>query len=179
MRSIENNTSDKFIANHFVIMNDLLYYIESPDNRAHLRLYIPEHLTQLVLNIFHDKNGHPGTRRLYNTIRTKYYWPNLYKHALKKVDSCLMCKQRNITQKRVPIADRDIPLGPNIVVQVDYIGPLSVTYSGNRYICSLGRVRFGVFLSNPLVWLISIWNRPFWTWWWHLFLARTSHLLRF
>ena len=135
MRSIETNASDKFVANHFVIMNDLLYYIESPDNRAHLRLYIPEHLTQLVLKIYHD-NGHPATRRLYNTIRTKYYWPNLYKHALKKVESCVICKQRNINQKRVPIADRDIPLGPNIVTQVDYIGPLTVTYSGNRYICS-------------------------------------------
>lgn len=136
VKRLRDNKADKQTSQHFVVLNDTLYYIESPDDKAILRLYIPKHLVSMVLTAYHEELGHFGILKTYHAIKTKYYWPKLYKDVLKKVDSCVTCKQRNLTQKQVPIHERDIPVMPNSIVQCDLQGPFPVSLAGNKYLCT-------------------------------------------
>ncbi|XP_053405133.1 uncharacterized protein LOC128558890 [Mercenaria mercenaria] len=62
----------------YLEVDNVLYYISNPDEEPVMRLYVPSHLKSLVITEYHN-NGHPGTQRMFATIKTKYYWPNMFK----------------------------------------------------------------------------------------------------
>ena len=45
---------NKKVQNKFILIDNIVYYISSPDNEATLRLYIPKHLKEAVVKEFHD-----------------------------------------------------------------------------------------------------------------------------
>ena len=120
----------------FLVIEDVLYYISDPDNEPVLRLYIPEHLQALVIEQYHDQNGHMGIDKTYDNIRRKYYWPNLYKHLYKYISTCVTCQRRNLQKVKSPLQDTEIPPYPFAKVSVDLSGPYPTTLSGNKYIVS-------------------------------------------
>ena len=62
-----------------LILDDILYYLSKSDSDPIIRLYNLSHLKQLVIEQYHDKNGHMGIAKTYNSIKGKYYWPYMYK----------------------------------------------------------------------------------------------------
>ena len=62
----------------YLVENDIIYYLSDPHDNPTLRLFVPEHLRQIIVKQYHDENGHMGVQKSYDTIRQKHYWPDLF-----------------------------------------------------------------------------------------------------
>ncbi|KAK3103802.1 hypothetical protein FSP39_022015 [Pinctada imbricata] len=78
--------------------------------------------------------GHCGDGKLYSNIKSRYYWPNLFKNANEYVSNCVTCKTRNLKAIKPPTELTDIPPYPFAKVGLDLPGPYLTSISGNRYI---------------------------------------------
>ena len=67
------------IRNQFLVIENLVYFISDPNGEPITRLYIPEHLVSILMTSYHDKAGHMGVDKVYDTMKIKYYFPNMYK----------------------------------------------------------------------------------------------------
>jgi len=56
------------------------------------QLVVPRSLREQVLKAYHDQNSHVGTDKLYSTIQTKFYWPNMYADTHLWTKSCFACQ---------------------------------------------------------------------------------------
>ena len=120
----------------FIIIEGLVYYISEVGEEPCLRLWVPKVFQKDVLEQYHDSNGHMGVDKVYDTIRTKYYWVNLYKEITEHVASCLTCKLRSGKNCPPPIRGMEVPAYPFAKVSMDISGPYPITLSGNKYILS-------------------------------------------
>lgn len=113
---------------------------------------------QLILTnpprVIHDKNeqkeiveklhthpvlgGHCGIKRLYNKIRTRYYWAKMKKtvsDCVKNCNDCMLNKVR--TKTKEPMAITDTPQRAFDVVVIDTVGPIRGSNNGNVYILTM------------------------------------------
>lgn len=81
-----------------------------------------------------DDNGHMGIDKTFDSIRQKYYWPNLYKQLYEYVSSCVTCRARSMKKIKTPLQDTDIPPYPFAKIGLDLSGPYPTSLSGNKYI---------------------------------------------
>ena len=140
---LQKGNNNPTVHRRFMLQEGILYYISQVDDDPVLRLYVPKHLKDRVINAYHHKNGHFGARKTFYTIKQKYYWPNLYKDLECAIDACTTCKERNLKQKNTPIQTTSSPPFPMAVVQLDLSGPFKKTLSGNEYIASFTCVYSG------------------------------------
>ena len=75
---LKNGDPTQTVKRRYVIENDVLYYLSDPNENPTLRLFVPEHHRQMVVRQYHDDNGHMGVQKTYESIRQKYFWPNLF-----------------------------------------------------------------------------------------------------
>ena len=87
-----------------------------------------------VIRQYHDLNGHIGTERCFYTIKSKYFWPNLFKDLQAYINNCIPCQTRNGRQIRAPLQETDIPPFPFSRVSLDVSGPYPESLSGNKYV---------------------------------------------
>ena len=118
---------------HYLIVDKLLYYISNTDYDPCLRLYVPKHLKRLVIGQYHDRNGHMGVQKTFDSIRRKCFWPNLFKDLNEYVRSCVICQTRSLQKVRQPLQETDIPPYPMAKVSLDLSGPYPTSLSGNKY----------------------------------------------
>jgi hypothetical protein len=102
----------------FELKNDLLY----KDNK----LYIPnnETLKLKILHYYHDgkMGGHTSWNKLFNALRTRYWWPKSAKNCKFYVQSCDQC-QRNKYGTKMPygkINSLKMPQTPWEMLQIDF-----------------------------------------------------------
>ena len=114
-------------------MEDILYFISDVDGSPKLRLYLPEHLVDVMIRGYHD-NSHLGIDKVYDSMKRKYYCPNMYKRVSEYTSKCITCQERNKKFMKPPMGEMDIPLFPFSKVAVDFVGPLPRTLSNNAYI---------------------------------------------
>ena len=103
-------------------------------------LYIPEveALRMEILKKHHDDPlaGHLATKKTYNTLRHKYFWPNMYKQVDAYCTSCLICQgARVIRGKQLgQLQPLPIPTKAWDVFSMDFITglPESVAYGGKQ-----------------------------------------------
>ena len=124
-----NKSQDKSL----IIMEDILYFISDVDGSPKLRLYLPEHLVDVMIGGYHD-NSHLGIDKVYDSMKRKYYCPNMYKRVSEYTSKCITCQERNKKFMKPPMGEMDIPLFPFSKVAVDFVGPLPRTLSNNAYI---------------------------------------------
>ena len=89
----------------YIILDNILYYLSKSDSDPIIRLYIPSHLKQLVTEQYHDKNGHMDFEKTYDSIRGKYYRPNMKKVLYQHVNSCVICQRRNLRKVKPPLQE--------------------------------------------------------------------------
>ena len=119
---------------HLLVVENLVYYISNVEDDPYLRLYIPKHLRNLVVRQYHDLNGHMGVQKTFDSIRRKYYWPNLFKELNDFVSACVVCQTRCLQKVRQPLQETDIPPYPMAKISLDLSGPYPTSMSGNKYI---------------------------------------------
>ena len=122
-KHLEENTGTNTIQNNHIHLDNIVYYLSNADADPVLRLYIPSHLRKYVIRQYHDLNGHIGTERCFYTIKSKYFWPNLFKDLHAYINNYIPCQTRNARQIRAPLQETDIPPFPFSRVSLDVSGP--------------------------------------------------------
>ena len=82
---IQNNNTSEHVRKHFVMLEDILYYISENDCISPLRIVIPEQLKSTVITHLHDLQGHLRIQKTYQLINQIYYW------SLKGIASSTTC----------------------------------------------------------------------------------------
>ena len=88
-----------------------------------------------VLYMVHNDptSGHFGTEIMFNKIRTRYYWPQMYENIREYVKNCDSCQRRGKPQTHQLL--HPIPVhSPFYQIGIDFVGPLPKTSNGNKYI---------------------------------------------
>ena len=148
-RKLEKGTAEKTIYARYMILDEILYYISQVDDEPRLRVFIPSHLQQQLIKEFHE-NGHFSTGKVFAAIKTKYYWPHLFKQIDEYVGNCVTCKMTNMRGDKAPLTQPGIPPYPMAVVAIDLSGPYRKTLSGNVYIASFVCVLTGYCNAWPI-----------------------------
>ena len=133
---IRSGDAQKNMQEKYMIIEDVLYYISNPDNDVTLRLVVPEHMQNAVTHQYHDKNGHMGIDKTYDSLRQKYFWSNMYKDLYEYISKCVTCQERSARSVKPPVQETDIPLYQFAKIGLDLSGPYPQTLSGNKYIIS-------------------------------------------
>ena len=97
---LQNDTPNS-VAKHHLVLQDLVYYISSPDDQPTLRLYVPQHIKDKVLLQFHDHNGCMGIDKTFDIMRSKYYWQNMYKEVTEYISKCITCSKRTLRAQKL------------------------------------------------------------------------------
>ena len=74
-----------------------------------IQLNIPEHLRQEIIEQYYDNNGHMGIDKTHDAIKTKYYWPDMYKNLYQCITSWVTCQTRNLRKVKPPQQETDTP----------------------------------------------------------------------
>lgn len=92
------------------------------------QLCVPKVLREKLMIAYHDDQCHIGQERLYNSLKTKYWFPMMYTSVLAYVRACEICQRTKSSQhkKRAPLKPLEVvePFGR---IHLDFIGPLPVT----------------------------------------------------
>ncbi|MCG8033371.1 MAG: DDE-type integrase/transposase/recombinase [Candidatus Thiodiazotropha taylori] len=131
---LQQDKLSKSVQKRHIVMDNVLYYISNADSDPVLRLYIPEHLQDSVIKQYHDWNGHMGLDKTYDTMKQKYYWPNMYKDIYTYVGRCVTCQARSLQKVKAPLQETDIPPYAFAKIGLDVSGPYPTSLSGNKYI---------------------------------------------
>ena len=120
--------------NDFALYNGILYHIANPvkyDPETRLQLVIPTDLREGTLIEMHDNFSHMGIDKTHHLLRSKYYWPGMYKDVVQHLDECDKCRVRKIREQRAPMQEAYIPQYPFECVGIDTVGPLPESEYGN------------------------------------------------
>ena len=100
-------------------------------NQDDWKIYIPQLLIQDVIQWYHLILGHPGTTRLYDIIRARFYAKRLSIHCRDYVcpDNCSQFKQQGRGYGKLP--PRHAEIAPWNEVCIDLIGPWEIVVNGN------------------------------------------------
>ncbi|MEW8548330.1 MAG: DDE-type integrase/transposase/recombinase, partial [Candidatus Thiodiazotropha sp.] len=131
---LKHGEPSKAISRRYIIENDLLYYLSDPNDNPTLRLFVPEQLRHMVIKQYHDDNGHMGVQKTYDSIRQKYFWPNLFQELYEYVSACVPCQTRSKQTTKPLLQKPELPPYPFAKLSLDLSGPYPKTLSGNKYI---------------------------------------------
>jgi hypothetical protein len=89
-------------------------------------LILPTRLKIMVLNTFHDNQGHMGFEKTFDKIKSRYWWKNYRYEIDKYIKECETCQKNNriMTPKSGYLSPRDVPINPYEVISIDHLGPL-------------------------------------------------------
>ena len=101
---ILGNKESKEIQKHNLLIDDLVYYLSNSEDDPCLRLHVPKHLRTLIVTQYHENNGLMGVQKTLNSIKGKYYWPNLFKEFNQYVSMCTICQTRFFSENQTTFA---------------------------------------------------------------------------
>ena len=79
-------------------------------------------------------NGHMGIDKTPDAMKTKYYWPNIYKNLYQYITSCVTCQKRSLRKVKPLQQETCAPSYSFAKLRLDASGPYPKTISGNKYI---------------------------------------------
>ena len=131
---ILNGKESKDVQKRYLLVDGLVYFISNVDDDPRLRLFIPKHIRSFVMTQYDDQNGHMDVQKTSDSIRAKYYWPNLFKELHKYVSECTECQPRSLQKISQHLQETAIPPYPMAKLSLDLSGPYPSILSGNKYI---------------------------------------------
>jgi len=101
------------------------------------QVVIPEALKQRLLRYQHQSvlAGHPGSRRMYDTLRWNVYWPTMVVDVYKHEEQCPACAKNRLSESRHIFTMKLFPaLEPFSGLAVDLLGPLTTSKGGRKHV---------------------------------------------
>jgi hypothetical protein len=120
--------------NQFQLKNNYIYKKDKRKINNLLRV-IRNFETEPVLFMMHNDStaGHFAVDKMFEKIRDRYYWPQMYETIRNYVQTCDSCQRRGKNKNNQLL--HPIPVyGPFYQVGIDIVGPLPTTENGNKYI---------------------------------------------
>ena len=121
-----------------LFIEDNILYRQVSDSQ--IQVILPPCLHGRVLQILHNSptDGHLGIERTLARFEESFYWPNSRQIVAEHIRKCMECEKfkppkLNTQAKLQPI----ITQRPLELLELDFVGPLTVTQKGNRYILSV------------------------------------------
>ncbi len=105
--------------------------IDTTDRKQ--RIIVPKSLRNRLLTWYHTMLVHPGSDRLYFTLRQHYSWPHMHqdiRNFTKHCDACQRGKRRLRGRGKVPLKDPETE--PWKDVALDLAGPWGATVDGKK-----------------------------------------------
>lgn len=90
-----------------------------------------------ILKEYHTAplGGHQGVNRTYRRIREIYRWDGMYRDIKKFIKKCELCQKNKFGRKtKIPMVITTTSKTPFEKIFLDIVGPLAVTFGGNKYI---------------------------------------------
>lgn len=81
---------------------------------------------------YHDLNGHIGIIKVFNSIKQKCFWPNLYKDLYEYITGCLICQLRGSMKTTPPLQKTYFPPYQFSKTGFDLSGPYPATLSRKK-----------------------------------------------
>ena len=119
---------------NYIVKNNFLYKNDKRKENNLLRV-IRKHEMEPVLFMFHNDPtaAHFAVDAMFEKIRTRYYWPQMYEDIRTYVKSCDSCQRRGKNKRNQTL--HPIPVNsPFYQIGIDFVGPLPITKNENRYI---------------------------------------------
>ncbi len=141
----DDTTARKIImeSENFVIIDKTLYHLFHP-RRKNLeqikpvisQICVPRVLREQILLSYHDQNAHIGIEKLFESVKQKYYWRNLYIDCRDYTLSCQECQRSKTSTraKRAPLKSIETTSKIFSRFHLDILGPLPETADGFKYI---------------------------------------------
>ena len=121
-------------SSRFDIIDGVLYY-ENPDTPGSWRIAVPRQIRLTLLKEAHSGKfaGHFAERKIYSTLKKKYWWSRMRSDIREHCRSCLTCASRKGPGRSERPSLQPIPVGgPFHRVGVDIL-QLPLTFNGNQY----------------------------------------------
>ena len=136
---------DNYILKRVLVEDGIMYY----------PVVLPDLLRDCVLMLAHDKQGHNGALRVYNSIRRLYYWKGMKKQIRSHCSRCITCAKFNTKAQEFVKSHFTSPLQPMEFISMDLIGEFSPPSSqGHRYALT------AVCMLTSYTWCIPLKNSP-------------------
>ena len=99
-------------------------------------IVVPQILRETLLRLYHECWAHPGSKRMYDSLRLQYHWPGMRKDIHRWVGNCHACHLRKPKAGAAspPLQIYDRLTRPFERVHIDLTGPLPLTPDGYDYI---------------------------------------------
>jgi len=98
---------------------------------------IPEALKKRLLTRQHQSvlAGHPGSKKMYNTLRRYVYWPTMVVEVYKHVEQCPACAEIRLSERKhttvMKLFTADEPFSG---LAMDLMGPLPTSRGGHKHV---------------------------------------------
>jgi len=110
-------------------VDDIICYVRPTDNQNQWRIALPEQMLDKTISWFHQIMGHPGSKRLRETLQKRYYHPQLRRTVDKY--QCEHCQKHKLSGKGYGLLpERELRVAPWTEVAVDLIGPWKLQVHG-------------------------------------------------
>ena len=118
----------------FDVIDGVLYY-ENPDTPGCWKIAVPQCLRLTLMKEAYSGRfaGHFAERKMYSTLKKKYWWNRMHADIRQQCRTCLTCASRKGPGRSVhPFLQPILVGGPFHRVGVDVL-QLPLTFSGNQY----------------------------------------------
>ena len=147
LQHIRNNTkrpkgSLKRVQHHLCIENELLTKSGRP--------IVPPSLRKIVVHEYHD-TAHFGTDKIYNLLKNRFYWSNMYHYVRQFTEACETCQQTKCDTHppKAPLVKIFNPNRPMQFILID-IAYLPIDNSGFKYMLLIGDIFSKCIATVPL-----------------------------
>lgn len=101
------------------------------------QLVVPHKHRSTLLDLAHfpTTEGHPGSNRMYYSMRRRFYWPSMATDGYGVVTRCAACAQSRLALRRHTALMRLFPATePLTEVNIDILGPLPKSRARSKYV---------------------------------------------
>jgi RNase H-like domain found in reverse transcriptase/Reverse transcriptase (RNA-dependent DNA polymerase)/Integrase zinc binding domain/Chromo (CHRromatin Organisation MOdifier) domain len=115
----------------YSLVNGLLY-LSDKSVLTNLRLCVPESLISQILNLVHSPS-HPGIRKTYQSLSTRFYFPNMSKRVKDFVNSCSPCQTSKPSNEKEPGSFSQPVESPSLyghTISIDFVTGLPKSRDG-------------------------------------------------
>jgi len=116
------------------LKDNILFKKDKKNERKFYRVITKDELSTVLYMMHNDPTaGHFSTDNMFNKIRSRYYWPQMYEDIRQYVQKCDNCQRRGRSKKNNLL--HPIPVhSPFYQIGIDIVGPLPRTQRNKKYI---------------------------------------------
>ncbi len=111
-------------------VNDIICYKKDP-TQPNWKILLPKSMVVDTVKWFHQVMGHPGEKRLQETLKQRYYQPRLRYHIEKL--NCKDCQKHKLEGHGYGLPPKqEVRIAPWEEVAINLIGPWKVKVNGQQ-----------------------------------------------